>query len=239
MLLRALETGEIVPLGGEQRDRVDVRIVAATDRDLGELVKAGAFREPLWHRLAGYVIRLPALRVRRDDIARLFLAFLEEELTTTGEPERLTAIGDESWLPAHVIGALCRAEWPGNVRELRNVARRIAVASRGADGLVVDDEVAVLVETIVAEELPADVSLPDVLERHGWHIADTAKALGVSRTTLYARMEACPDIRKARDLSSAELSQSMAELGGDLDTLAKHFRVSRRGLQLRLRELGL
>jgi two-component system nitrogen regulation response regulator GlnG len=137
LLLRALESGEVQPLGGEEAARVDVRVLAATDADLEQAAAAGRFRGPLLHRLGGYTIRLPALSERRDDIGRLFFHFLREELAALGEEDRLAAPGPEArpWPPAEWIARLASAPWPGNVRQLRNVARSIAVDSRGgADG---------------------------------------------------------------------------------------------------------
>src|SRR5262249_36055632 len=88
LLLRGLESGEIQPLGSEERVHADVRIVAATDTDLEQAVATGRFRGPLLHRLGGYAIRLPALRERRDDIGRLLVHFLRCELAALGEEHR-------------------------------------------------------------------------------------------------------------------------------------------------------
>jgi two-component system nitrogen regulation response regulator GlnG len=133
LLLRALESGEIQPLGSEETARVDVRVLAATDADLEQAVAAGRFRAPLLHRLGGYAIRLPALRERRDDIGRLFVHFLREELAAVGEERRLTDPGPDAqpWPPVAWIARLAAAPWPGNVRQLRNVARSLAIDSRG------------------------------------------------------------------------------------------------------------
>src|SRR6185369_15510863 len=124
LLLRALESGEVQPLGSEEAARVDVRVLAATDTDLEQAAAAGRFRGPLLHRLGGYTIRLPALRERRDDIGRLFFHFLREELAGVGEEDRLADHGPEArpWPPAEWIAHLASAPWPGNVRQLRNVA---------------------------------------------------------------------------------------------------------------------
>ena len=134
LLLRALETGEVQPLGAEAPRRVDVRVLAATDADLEASIAAGRFRAPLLHRLNGYEIRLPALRERREDFGQLFFAFLRQELEAMGEGERLEDPGPRGtpWLPAPVVARLAAADWPGNVRQLRNVARQIAIGNRGA-----------------------------------------------------------------------------------------------------------
>ncbi len=135
LLLRTLENGEIQPVGADAPRRVDVRVVAATDADLERLVADGRFRAPLLHRLQGDQIRLPPLRMRRDDIGRLLVHFLRQELEASGEAHRLDNPAPEGrpWLPARLVARLAAADWPGNVRELRNVARRLAAgASAGA-----------------------------------------------------------------------------------------------------------
>jgi two-component system, NtrC family, nitrogen regulation response regulator GlnG len=91
MLLRVIETGETQQIGAQKGRKADVRVVAATDADLEAGILRGTFRAPLLHRLAGCEIRLPPLRERREDVPRLLLRFLEEELRAIGEADRLTA----------------------------------------------------------------------------------------------------------------------------------------------------
>ena len=133
MLLRTLETGEVHPVGTQSPQRVDVRVLAATDADLEARAAAGEFRAPLLHRLAGYEIWLPPLRERRDDVGRLLIHFLRRELATLGEAYRLEPGAPDAplWLPPGLVARLARYDWPGNVRQLRNVARQIAIGSRG------------------------------------------------------------------------------------------------------------
>src|SRR6185312_13597431 len=131
-LLRVLEVGEIQPVGAQSALRVDVRVLAATDADLEQRAQAGTFREPLLHRLAGYSIRLPPLRERRDDIGRLLIHFLRQELAATGELEILDR--DSSpllWMKPALVARLARYDWPGNVRQLRNAVRQLVIGSRG------------------------------------------------------------------------------------------------------------
>ncbi|HJX26786.1 MAG TPA: sigma 54-interacting transcriptional regulator, partial [Thermoanaerobaculia bacterium] len=128
LLLRALESGEIQPVGTAVARRVDVRIVAATDADLEAALADRRFRAPLFHRLRGSEIVLPPLTARRDDIGRLFVTFLREELARIGEPHRLDAGAD--WLPASIIARFARAPWPGNIRELRGAVRQLVIANR-------------------------------------------------------------------------------------------------------------
>src|SRR5215210_7591159 len=156
LLLRALESGEVQPLGSEELARVDVRVLAATDADLEQAVAAGRFRAPLLHRLSGYAIRLPARRERRDDIGRLFFHFLREELAAVGEELRLTDPGPDAqpWPPAAWIARLAAAPWPGNVRQLRNVARSLAIDSRGTGDDAAEPQLPSAIEELLREEKP-------------------------------------------------------------------------------------
>lgn len=115
-LLRAIERREVKPLGGEDFRSVDVRIVAATNRDLDAEVKAGRFRSDLYHRLAVVCIRVPPLRERRDDIAPLAEHIVAEFAAAQGRPAPTIA--------ADALELLRDYDWPGNIRELRNVLQR-------------------------------------------------------------------------------------------------------------------
>lgn len=120
-LLRALETSKVTRLGSATPTSVDVRIVAATNRDLRADVEAGAFRADLYYRLAVIPLEVPALRDRPEDIPLLAAHFLRHILSSDG--------ADLSWLRPHLdeaFGSLVRHRWPGNVRELRNVIDRAA-----------------------------------------------------------------------------------------------------------------
>jgi two-component system, NtrC family, nitrogen regulation response regulator GlnG len=258
LLLRALETGEIQPVGAEAPRRVDVRVLAATDADLEAAIAAGRFRAPLLHRLNGYEVRLPALRERREDFGQLFFAFLRQELEAMGEGERLADPGPrgDAWLPAPLVARLAAADWPGNVRQLRNVARQIAIGNRGAAQAVLPPPVLEILErqlTGAEDRRPASASRPTyrrpaevkeeellaALAANRWRLAATAAQLGLSRTSLYTLIDRCAGIRKAADLDRAEIERALARHGHDLDTVVEELRVSRHGLQLRMTELGL
>jgi two-component system nitrogen regulation response regulator GlnG len=131
-LLRVLEVGEIQPVGAQSAQRIDVRVLAATDADLEQRVQERTFREPLLHRLAGYSIRLPPLRERRDDIGRLLVHFLRQELAATGDLEILDRDSSRLlWMKPSLVVRLARYDWPGNVRQLRNAVRQLVIGSRG------------------------------------------------------------------------------------------------------------
>jgi transcriptional regulator with GAF, ATPase, and Fis domain len=124
-LLRVLQEGEVRPVGSNKTLHVDVRIVAASNKDLVELCRAGRFREDLYFRLNVITIRLPPLRERTGDIAHLVRHFLAASSKE---------IGRELSISPEALQALERWRWPGNVRELENVVRRAAVFSRGEIG---------------------------------------------------------------------------------------------------------
>ncbi|BBM70389.1 sigma-54 interaction domain-containing protein [Rhodothermus marinus] len=118
-LLRVLETGEFTRVGSSRPIKTDVRIIAATNKDLAKAVRAGQFREDLYYRISTVIIEIPPLRERREDIIPLFEYFLHRAAQRYGTPLRRL---DES-----ARQLLLRYHWPGNVRELRNVAEQVAV----------------------------------------------------------------------------------------------------------------
>lgn len=250
MLLRALETGEIVPVGGSEPVRPRARVIAATDADLDASVVAGTFRAPLLHRLAGYRLHVPSLAERRDDVGRLFLHFVTaESLRLGGEPPR-----SSDWIDPIAVARLALYSWPGNVRELRNVARELAIDSRGAGQITLSPRLDALLPVWGAEpgaderptprrrrkpsEVPED-ELLTTLRAHRFDLKATAEALGVSRTGLYARIDRSPNVRKASDLSEPEIRAATERHGDDLDALVEALEVSERALRQRLKDLGL
>jgi len=160
LLLRALESGEIQPVGGAQSRRVDVRVITATDSDLEARIADGHFRSSLLHRLAGYEIRLPPLAERRSDVGRLLVHFLERELEGTALALTAAAGTDaRPWPPASLVARLVRYDWPGNVRQLANVARRLALARRsGSDATLEPTIESLLVGDGGAPATPATIS---------------------------------------------------------------------------------
>lgn len=122
-VLRALQENKITRVGGEKDIPVDVRIIAATNKNLKEEIAAGRFREDLYHRLSVIVIEVPPLRERRDDIARLTRRFIEETCRQQGRPVK--EIDEEA------LEALRGFNWSGNVRELRNVVERLVILCDG------------------------------------------------------------------------------------------------------------
>ena len=268
LLLRAVESNEVQPVGAPGAQRVDVRLVCATDADLEAAVAAGEFRSPLLHRLAGYEIALPPLRHRRDDIGRLLVHFLRQELRMVGEEHRLDDPGPHGrpWISAELVSRLAAYSWPGNVRQLKNVARQLVIASRGRREMVVNariermlkhaaeaeaalesggsstDREALLFPSKPVYRKPGDVGdeeLLAALQEEQWNLKQTAARLGVSRTTLYTLIDQCPAVRKASELEREEIERSMRDHNEKIDAMVHALQVSRRGLLIRMKELGL
>ena len=264
LLLRVLETGEIQPIGGGAGRRVSVRVIAATDARLEDAVRAGTFRLALFHRLAGFELQVPPLRERPDDIPRLVVHFLAQELRRAGHDRRFDELAaDAADLGPDLFAQLLRDPWPGNVRQLSNTVRQMVAAlvagrslellsalHRGPDrppqGLAQPQPAPPAPPAVVGEPdkptlRPAgDLSneaLVAAMQRHRWNFHATARALGMSRTAFYARVERCPDIRKATDIPDDELRAAYAAHDGDTEAMAAALRVSLRALQMRLHAL--
>ncbi len=263
LLLRVLETGELYPVGGHTPVAVDVRLIAATDADLETSIREGRFRAPLLHRLAGYELGLPPLRERREDIGLLFFHFARQELEALGEVHRLEPADPraEPWLPSSLAVHLVRHAWPGNIRQLRNVARQLAIGSRGRATLMVEPKLARDLDAAVppaslpqatpsipgegqargrrkASEL-SEQELLEALRACSWDLKAAALRLGISRGSLYDLIGKSGHLRTAGELSAEEVSRCFQECQGDLDAMARRLEVSRRGLLRRVRGLGL
>ncbi|MEK7401334.1 MAG: sigma-54 dependent transcriptional regulator [Gemmatimonadota bacterium] len=196
-LLRAIEAREIERVGGGQPIRVDVRIIAATNKDLGRAVTEGKFRDDLLFRLNVIPLAVPPLRDRPGDIAQLVRHFSALHHVRTGQsPPR--------WTP-EAVSALHRYRWPGNVRELANIVERLSILHTGGD--VTEDAVRAVLpveRTAAAAPLPdpksLDHSLSDTLDDYertlisralsmaGGNVAEAARKLKTDRPNLYRRM---------------------------------------------------
>jgi formate hydrogenlyase transcriptional activator len=184
-LLRVLEEGKFERLGSTKTLHVDVRVVAATNRDLPREVKEGRFRKDLYYRLNVFPIMIPPLRERPEDIPLLVWAFVREFKKRMGK--------EIESIPRKSIDALQSYPWPGNVRELRNVIERAMIVSNGKT-------LAVQVPRLTPSEEEDTPSLQDterrhivsVLERTGWRVAGksgAARILGLNHSTLFSKMK--------------------------------------------------
>ena len=202
-LLRVLEEGEIERVGGDRKIRVDVRVIVATHRNLQELVRKGAFREDLYHRVYVFPIALPPLRERPDDIPVLVDYYGRQVAEHNG------------WKPKpfarEAIDELRRYSWPGNVRELRNVVERLL--------LLADSEVDL---AAVRLALPQGSSVGPVSSSSG-PLADRVRAF--EREVLVAELKRhnfqMTETARSLDLERSHLYKKCQQLGIDLETLRR------------------
>jgi DNA-binding NtrC family response regulator len=191
MFLRALEEREICRLGEVASRRVDFRLVAATNRDLKGAVTEGRFRADLYYRVAVVAIRIPPLRERTGEIPRLVAHFEAEVVRRYGLPERRLS-------PA-AVRRLEAQHWPGNVRELRNVVESALLTAVGdvveAADLPLD---AAPARAAAGAGAAAGLTAMEALERdeirrtlaaRGGNVTATAKALGLAKSTVYAKLK--------------------------------------------------
>ena len=194
-VLRALQTGELTRVGGERLIKVDVRVLAATNKDLTRAVEEGQFREDLFFRLNVIPIHSPPLREHKEDIPELVQSFVEQICKENGYRHKS--------VHAEVLDRLQQYHWPGNVRELKNIIERVVIMSD--DRIRVED----LPPFLSISSKPAfDLTRYDAntlkefkesmerefitmrLEEHGWNISRAATSLGIERTNLHKKLKA-------------------------------------------------
>jgi formate hydrogenlyase transcriptional activator len=208
-LLRVLQEQEFERVGSERTHHVNVRLVAATHRDLPQMVKQNRFRSDLFYRLHVFPIQLPALRERREDVVPLVMHYVELFARRMGKPIE--------HVPAETLAAFQSYSWPGNVRELQNLVERAVILSN--DG-VLPNPLAPEATAVVTDS-PADTALGgseralilQTLEVAGWAIGGkegAASKLGMKRNTLIAKMN---KLRIARPTPSfAQKGMHVAQL---------------------------
>ena len=200
-------------MGGIKTTRVDVRLVAATNRDLQQEIEAGRFRKDLYYRLAVVPILLPALRERRSDVPMLAAHFLEKYNRKLNK--RIEGIADDA------MALLQSYPWPGNIRELENLMERVLLF---ADGPL-----------ITARDLPEPV-------RQGASstAASTAPPLHAAETPGAGEGGLKDIIRmKAAELERDLIAKALEETGGNVTRAAKLLQISRKSLQTKMKEFGL
>jgi two-component system, NtrC family, nitrogen regulation response regulator NtrX len=205
-VLRALQEGIITRVGGEKPIRVDVRVVAATNKALDDEIAGGRFREDLYHRLNVVPIQVPPLRERREDVPMLVRHFATKAVEEQRLPSREFS--------ADALDLLSRLEWSGNVRELRNTVERLLILGRGSD--ITDSDVqrlvggAVVADSLSAEMLgaPTFAEFKDRAERayilaklrdHDWNVSETARTIEMPRSNLYKKIEKYRLVREDAD----------------------------------------
>jgi two-component system response regulator HydG len=190
-LLRVLQHREVIPVGATDPMPIDVRLVAATNRDLDEEIRRGTFRSDLYYRLNVIALHLPTLRQRADDIPLLAEYFLARIAELRQEAQK--------HLSVDTLDALVNYNWPGNVRELENALERAVILSPGdqiSASSLPDRVTARVSEPLVADRAPANPTLEAierayimwVLQSEGGNKSRTAEVLGIDPSTLYRKL---------------------------------------------------
>jgi DNA-binding NtrC family response regulator len=184
-LLRVLQQKEVQRLGGEDVVEVDVRIIAATNRDLSMAIRENRFREDLYYRLNVITVKIPPLRERKEDIPLLADAFLRKYCLEMNKEER--RIGSSA------LKLLMDYDWPGNVRELENIIERALVIGQADE--ISPDDLPFSSKELGPEAFPKSLKMMEkihiqrILEATGWNITRAARDLGIDRQTLYNKIE--------------------------------------------------
>jgi two-component system nitrogen regulation response regulator NtrX len=189
-VLRAIETGGFERVGGKESHQVDVRIIAATNKDLEAMVKEEVFREDLYYRINVIRFDIPPLRERRRDIALLARHFIKQICAVNGKPIKT--------LSSDALRTLSGYPWPGNVRELRNVVERLVILAP-ADVILAEDVLEALppgekAELVVGHsfrEARASFEkrfLAEALRANNWNVSATAKQLDLNRSYLHTKL---------------------------------------------------
>jgi two-component system nitrogen regulation response regulator NtrX len=192
-VLRALEEGKIERVGGNKMIPVDVRVLAATNKNLEAEIKKGTFREDLYHRLKVIPIHVPPLRERREDIPMLVAAFIDDVCARNGMARKTVS--------PEVMSELEKRDWPGNVREIRNAVERLVILSQGTtidmsvlgppSGYRNDlDNMLSMMGTFQEFKERAEAAfIRRQLEFNKWNISKTAESLDIQRSHLYTKMK--------------------------------------------------
>nr|MDJ0976230.1 sigma 54-interacting transcriptional regulator [Planctomycetota bacterium] len=212
-LLRSLQEGTVLPVGAEHEVDVDVRIVAATNKDLHALVEDGGFREDLYYRIVAFPIEVPPLRERSDDVPALAFHFLAKHRADAGRP------GIESITP-EAVDALRNYDWPGNVRELENVIHQALLLTSSDDAIGLDG----LPTEVLAGPGRHLGLLPPATGQRGWSPAATS-GFHDPRTG---------QLMTLREIEDRAFRLALEEAGGNTTRAAKMLGVARATFYRRL-----
>ncbi len=228
-LLRALQSGEVQPVGARAPVLVDVRVLGATQSES----QSGTFRRDLAERFDLKLV-VPPLGARRGDIPMIFLHFLRQALADTREGHRL-APGARPWLPMDLVAALLEADLPGNVRTVRQLAYDTAIENRGESSFRWPSALRARPTAPPSRQGTTGLSVAEVVaayEQCGFAIEPAARALGVKVPTLYDFIRRTGALRLAADLSPGELEAALVAADGDEAAAAGQLRISPRALRL-------
>lgn len=226
-LLRAIQEGEVDPVGGKRPVKVDIRIISATNRSLLDMVKEGRFREDLYYRLNVFPMTLPPLRVRTEDIPDLARAFLARFAAEEGRKLR--------GITAEAMALLVRYSWPGNVRQLENAMFRAVVLADGDEVTVAEfPQIAAQVDgfDVRIPALPAPAPLPARTEREVVHVE-------VRDPNSLSLTDDQGDVRPLDELEGQIIRFALAHYRNHMSEVSRKLKIGRSTLYRKLKDLGL
>ena len=227
-LLRALQEGEIDPIGSKRSIKVDIRLISATNQNLIELVKRGQFREDLYYRLNVFPITIPALRARRDDIADLCRRFSARFAAEEGK--RLRGVTSEA------LALLTKYDWPGNVRQLENAVFRAVVLCDGDElGVAEFPQIAAHVEGFDVRVPPAPAMAPHQLQ----HAQREIVRVEVRDPNVLKLLDESGDVRKLEDMEAEVIKFALAHYRGQMSEMARKLGIGRSTLYRKMKDFGL
>jgi DNA-binding NtrC family response regulator len=225
-LLRAIQEGEVDPVGGKKPVRVDIRLISATNRSLLEMVKEGRFREDLYYRLNVFPMTIPPLRNRREDISELARGFLARFAAEEGK--RLRGIAAEA------MSLITRYDWPGNVRQLENAMFRAVVL---ADG----EELTLAEFPQIANQVEGyDVRIPPVPARDASSFVEKEIVrIEIRDPHSTSLVDEVGDVKKLADLEAEVIRFALAHYRGRMSEVSRRLGIGRSTLYRKLKEFGL
>ena len=233
-LLRAIQEGEVEPVGGRKPVKVDVRLISATNRNLIDDAKSGRFREDLFYRLHVFPIAVPPLRERSEDIPDLVRHFLARIAAEEGK--RVRAISGEA------MALLGRHRWPGNVRQLENTVFRAVVLAEG-DSIGLDEFPQIAAQSAtpmtvsppsspdLPSPLPAMIDIPPLLDLAPGHAPSVHGMMGL--------LDAHGDVRPLEEIEAEAIRFAIAHYRGQMSEVARRLQIGRSTLYRKIEHLGL
>ncbi len=226
-LLRAIQEGEVDPVGARRPVKVDIRLVSATNRNLIDLVKQGRFREDLYYRLNVFPITLPPLRARKDDVVEIARRFAARFAAEEGKRIR--------GLSAEAAALLVRYDWPGNVRQLENAVFRAVVLADGDELTLAEfPQIAQQVDGFEVRVPLAPASAPAAT-----HVEREIVRVEVRDPNVMRLLDDKGDVRKIDEMEAETIRFAIAHYRGQMSEVARKLGIGRSTLYRKMKDLGL
>lgn len=236
-LLRALQEGEVDPVGGKKSRKVDIRLISATNRDLIEMVRCGQFREDLYYRLNVFPILLAPLRSRMEDVPELTRHFVARFAAEEGR--KLSGITEDA------MRLLCAYSWPGNIRQLENaIFRAVVLADNGKLGVDEFPQIAQIVEgfdAVIPAAPPAadEPKMPEGPAMIGGELPVLSSTSSTGDSVGISIVSHGGDMRRLEDVEADMIRMAISRYDGHMSEVARRLGIGRSTLYRKVRELGL